>query len=87
MFRNSSYLFVYQLSIFKKQKGGQVHYSKIRGDNWVTVNINFAYKCFPSYSFDNSSSTGPTMRHGPHHSAPKSSKTGFPDLTTNSLKF
>src|SRR6202012_1659769 len=41
----------------------------------------------PLYSLAISSTTGPTIRHGPHHSAQKSTKTGLSDLRTNSSKF
>src|SRR5256885_8203663 len=41
----------------------------------------------PLYSFDISSTTGPTIRQGPHHSAQTSTSTGLSDLSTNSSKF
>src|ERR1700753_2605022 len=41
----------------------------------------------PSYSFAISSTTGPTMRQGPHHSAQKSISTGLSDFSTSSSKF
>src|ERR1700743_181059 len=41
----------------------------------------------PLYSFAISSTAGPTIRHRPHHSAQKSTKTGLSDLRTNSSKF
>src|SRR4051812_11327385 len=41
----------------------------------------------PSYSFAISSTTGPTILQGPHHSAQKSTNTGLSDLSTNSSKF
>src|SRR6056297_667097 len=39
------------------------------------------------YSSDNSSTNGPIIRHGPHHSAQKSSNTGLSDFNTISSKF
>src|SRR3546814_8697504 len=41
---------------------------------------------WPSYSLANSSTMGPTMRHGPHHSAQKSTNTGLSDCSTTSSK-
>src|SRR6185312_3064024 len=41
----------------------------------------------PSYSLESSSTKGPTIRQGPHHSAQKSSITGLSDFRTNSWKF
>src|SRR6201996_877726 len=41
----------------------------------------------PSYSLAISSTTGPTMRQGPHHSAQKSISTGLFDFSTSSSKF
>src|ERR1700761_2991135 len=41
----------------------------------------------PLYSLAISSTTGPTIRQGPHHSAQKSTNTGLSDLSTNSSKF
>src|ERR1700753_4074690 len=41
----------------------------------------------PAYSFEISSTTGPTIRQGPHHSAQKSINTGLSDLRTSSSKF
>src|ERR1700712_6152063 len=40
-----------------------------------------------AYSFDISSTTGPTILQGPHHSAQKSTNTGLSDLSTSSSKF
>src|SRR5690606_31859293 len=40
----------------------------------------------PSYSAANSSTIGPTMRQGPHHSAQKSTNTGLSDCNTTSSK-
>src|ERR1700743_1449619 len=37
----------------------------------------------PSSSADNSSSAGAIMRHGPHHSAQKSTSTGFLESRTS----
>ena len=46
----------------------------------------FPTNAFPSYSFDISSTKGPTILHGPHHSAQKSTNTGLFALITNSSK-
>jgi hypothetical protein len=47
----------------------------------------FTTLALPSYSLATSSSTGPTIRHGPHHGAQKSTRTGTSLLTTSSSKF
>src|SRR5690348_7263046 len=41
----------------------------------------------PSYSVASSSRIGDTILHGPHHSAQKSTSTGWPDLVTSVSKF
>src|SRR5690606_22675559 len=46
----------------------------------------FPTTAFPSYSVAISSTTGPTMRQGPHHSAQKSISTGLSDFKTSSSK-
>src|SRR5690349_16298092 len=42
---------------------------------------------FPSYSFDNSSITGPIARQGPHHSAQKSTTVSLSEASTSDWKF
>lgn len=41
---------------------------------------------FPAYSFASSSMSGAIIRHGPHHGAQKSTRTGIGDLSTTSSK-
>src|ERR1039457_5465130 len=41
----------------------------------------------PSYSAASSSSTGPIILHGPHHSAQKSTSTGVEAFSTSAAKF
>src|SRR4029453_5848545 len=40
----------------------------------------------PPYSFATSSRTGANILHGPHHSAQKSTSTGWPDCSTSLSK-
>lgn len=49
----------------------------------------FATISFPSYSFAIFSSVGPSIMHGPHHEAQKSTRTGvvFDFSITSELKF
>ena len=47
----------------------------------------FPITAFPLYSVAISSIIGPIMRQGPHHSAQKSTITGWDDFRTNSSKF
>src|SRR5271170_3297968 len=57
-------------------------------DNWgLWSTFTFPTLIFPSYSFDNSSITGPMARQGPHHSAQKSITVNFSDAMTFSWKF
>src|ERR1700743_793056 len=46
----------------------------------------FTTVTFSPSSLDSSSSAGPIMRHGPHHSAQKSTTTGFLELRTSVWK-
>src|SRR6201999_2973517 len=46
----------------------------------------FAMVTFSPSSVDSSSSAGAIMRHGPHHSAQKSTTTGFLELRTSVWK-
>src|SRR5262245_38645350 len=46
-----------------------------------------AIRTLPSISLASSSSSGATMRHGPHHSAQKSTRTGVCEFSTSFWKF
>ena len=48
--------------------------------------LSFTIFTLPAISFEMSSSEGPIMRHGPHHSAQKSTTTGCSDLITSFSK-
>src|SRR5690625_4406785 len=51
---------------------------------WST--FTFPIFAFPSYSPASSSTMGPIIRHGPHHSAQKSTRTGWSELSTSAEK-
>src|ERR1700704_2499399 len=51
---------------------------------WST--LTFPTLILPSYSFDNSSMTGPIARQGPHHSAQKSTMVNLSEEITLSWK-
>src|SRR5690625_6278540 len=51
---------------------------------WST--FTFPIFAFPSYSPASSSTIGPIIRHGPHHSAQKSTRTGWAELSTSAEK-
>src|SRR5262245_47487040 len=48
--------------------------------------LTFTTLSLPSISLAMSSSEGPIMRHGPHHSAQKSTRTGVSDFRTSCSK-
>src|SRR5690242_1532110 len=48
--------------------------------------LTFTTLSLPSISFEISSSEGPIMRQGPHHSAQKSTRTGVSDFRTSCSK-
>src|SRR5712664_631862 len=48
--------------------------------------LTFTTFSLPSISLEMSSSEGPIMRHGPHHSAQKSTSTGVSDFRTSCSK-
>src|SRR5438132_4842073 len=50
---------------------------------WFWSTSTFATFTLPWYCFATSSTTGATMRHGPHHSAQKSTRTGTCDWSTS----
>src|SRR5882762_8647175 len=50
---------------------------------WFWSTSTFATFTLPWYCFATSSTTGATMRHGPHHSAQKSTRTGTFDWSTS----
>src|SRR5919199_6682477 len=51
--------------------------------SWFSSTFNFATFILPAIICDNCSTTGPTILHGPHHSAQKSTKTGKSDFRTS----
>src|SRR5712671_889210 len=50
---------------------------------WFWSTSTLATLTLPRYCFATSSTTGDTMRQGPHHSAQKSTSTGTCDLSTS----
>src|SRR5690606_27372992 len=70
----------------KKSKAGmfRIPYFTDMSGLWSTLTL--PTTALPSYSLANSSTMGPTMRQGPHHSAQQSSNTGLSDCNTTSSK-
>jgi hypothetical protein len=58
----------------------------LAANSWLASTSTLPTTALPSYSVLISSMIGPTIRHGPHHAAQKSTNTGLSDFNTTSSK-
>src|SRR3990167_1294826 len=75
------------LPFLKMSKVGIDIILNLAANSWDSSTLTFATLSLPFKSFAISSTIGLIIRHGPHHSAQKSTKTGKLDLSTSASKF
>ena len=79
-------ILVSSFPFLKRIKSGMLKIWRSVASSVLLSTFTFANLTFPLYSDESSSIAGPIMRHGMHHSAQKSTRTGTFESKTSALK-